>query len=70
MKKSRFSEEQIIAVLKEHQAGIAVADICRKCQRRSDSRPSWRSKSRPLALGSGGYGEGPDRGPRHIRCRD
>ena len=38
----------------------------RICQRRSDSRPSWRSKSRPLALGSGGYGEGPDRGPRHI----
>jgi len=30
MKKSRFSEEQIITVLKEHQAGIAVADICRK----------------------------------------
>ena len=30
MKKSRFSEEQIIAVLKEHQAGIAVADLCRK----------------------------------------
>jgi putative transposase len=30
MKTSRSSEEQIIAVLKEHQAGIAVADICRK----------------------------------------
>ena len=30
MKKSRFSEEQIIAVLKEHQAGIAGADLCRK----------------------------------------
>jgi lambda repressor-like predicted transcriptional regulator len=30
MKKSRFSEEQIIAVLKEHQAGVAVADLCRK----------------------------------------
>ncbi|KAE8237635.1 hypothetical protein A4X03_0g9076, partial [Tilletia caries] len=30
MKRSRFSEEQIIAVLKEHQAGIAVADLCRK----------------------------------------
>jgi putative transposase len=30
MKKSRFSEEQIIAVLKVHRAGIAVADICRK----------------------------------------
>lgn len=30
MKKSRFSEDQIIPVLKEHQAGIAVANICRK----------------------------------------
>ncbi len=40
------------------------------CQRRSDSRPGWRSKSRPLASWSGGYGKGPDRGPCHIRCRD
>ncbi len=30
MKKSRYSEEQIIAVLKEHQAGIPVAELCRK----------------------------------------
>ena len=30
MKKSRYSEEQIIAVLKEHQAGIPVAEVCRK----------------------------------------
>jgi putative transposase len=30
MKKSRFSEEQIIGILKEHQAGIVVAEICRK----------------------------------------
>ncbi len=30
MRKSRFSEEQIIAILKEHQAGIALADIFRK----------------------------------------
>ena len=53
-------------------AGALVGGLAGKalCQRRSDSRPSWRSKSRPLALGSGGYGEGPDRGPRHIRCRD
>ena len=26
MKRSRFSEEQIIAVLKEHEAGVAVGD--------------------------------------------
>lgn len=30
MKKSRYSEEQIIAVLKEHQAGIPVLELCRR----------------------------------------
>ena len=30
MKRSRFTEEQIIVILKEHEAGIPVADLCRK----------------------------------------
>jgi putative transposase len=30
MKRSRFSEEQIIGILKEHQAGMSAADLCRK----------------------------------------
>jgi hypothetical protein len=30
MRKSRFREEQIIGVLKEHQAGLPVAEICRR----------------------------------------
>ena len=30
IKKSRFSEEQIIAVVKEHAAGIGVTELCRK----------------------------------------
>ena len=30
MKRSRFSEEQIIGNLKEHQAGLSAAEICRK----------------------------------------
>ncbi len=30
MRKSRFSDDQIIGILKEHAAGISVADICRK----------------------------------------
>jgi putative transposase len=30
MKRSRFSEEQIIAILKEQEAGIPVSELCRK----------------------------------------
>ena len=30
MKRSRFSEEQIIAILKEHEAGMPTADVCRR----------------------------------------
>lgn len=30
MKRSRFSEEQITAILKEHKAGMPTADVCRR----------------------------------------
>jgi putative transposase len=30
MKRSRFSEEQIITILKEHDAGMPTADVCRR----------------------------------------
>jgi transposase-like protein len=30
MKKSRFSEEQIVAILKQQEAGAKTADVCRK----------------------------------------
>ena len=30
MKRSRFSEEQIIGILREQEAGMATAEVCRK----------------------------------------
>ena len=30
MKRSRFSDEQIIGILKEHQAGMTASELCRK----------------------------------------
>lgn len=30
MKRSRFSEAQIMAILKEHRAGMSAPDLCRK----------------------------------------
>lgn len=44
MRKSRFSEEQIIAILKEHQAGISAADLCRKHGLSDATFYKWRSK--------------------------
>ena len=30
MRRSRFREEQIIGILKEHQAGLSAQELCRK----------------------------------------
>ena len=44
MKKKRFSEEQIIAVLKEVEAGAKVADLCRKHGISDATFYNWKAK--------------------------
>ena len=44
MKGKRFTEEQIIAVLKEHEAGAKVSDLMRKHNVSEQSFYRWRSK--------------------------
>ena len=44
MKRSRFSEEQIIGVLKEHQAGLSAKELCRKHGISDATFYKWRSK--------------------------
>jgi putative transposase len=44
MKKSRFSESQIFSILKEAEAGIPVAELCRKHGMSDASFYKWRAK--------------------------
>ena len=44
MKRSRFSDEQIIGILKEHQAGLTAAELCRKHGISDATFYKWRSK--------------------------
>jgi len=44
MKRKRFSEEQIIAILREHEAGVSTADLCRKHGMSSASFYAWKAK--------------------------
>jgi len=43
MKKSRFSDEQIIGILKQHQAGVKTADLYREDGISSPTFYAWKS---------------------------
>ena len=44
MKRTSFTEDQIIGILKEHEAGISVADLCRKHGVSDATVYKWKSK--------------------------
>ena len=44
MKRSRFSEEQIIRILKEHECGVFVAHLCRKHGVSDASIYKWKAR--------------------------
>lgn len=44
MKRSRFSNEQIIGILKEHQARLSAMELCRKYGISGATFYTWRKK--------------------------
>jgi putative transposase len=44
MKRTRFTEEQIIGLLREHDAGAATSDVCRKHGISSATFYKWKAK--------------------------
>ena len=44
MKKSRYTEEQIIAILKQHEAGVKTSDLCREHGISDATFYNWKAK--------------------------
>lgn len=44
MRQSRFKEEQIIAILREQESGVATAEVCRKHGISSATFFKWKAK--------------------------
>ena len=63
MKRSRFSEEQIIGILKEHEAGVPVAELCRRHGVSDASISNWKASFDGMDVSEGRRGNSP------LACR-
>jgi putative transposase len=54
MRTSRFSAEQIVGILKEHEAGAAMAELCRRNGISQQTFYRWRQKYGGLDRGDAG----------------
>ena len=50
MKQKRFTDEQVIGILREADAGAVVADLCRRHGMSSATFHAWKSKHNGLEL--------------------
>jgi putative transposase len=50
MKQSRYSQEQIIGILKEVEAGLKVTDVCRKYGLSQWTFYAWRKKYQGMSV--------------------
>ena len=50
MKKTKYSEEQIVNVLKEGEAGISVTELCRKYGMSDATYYNWKAKYGGMAV--------------------
>jgi putative transposase len=51
MKKSRYTEEQIIGILKQHEAGVKTADLCREHGISAGTFYAWKAKYGGMEVG-------------------
>ena len=64
MKRKRHTQEQIIAILKEHEAGMKTADLCRKHGISEASFYSWKAKYGGLEVSEAKRAPVPDQLPQ------